>query len=146
MIHWSGYNWKRLSLNAVLLAPNQFKSLVIDTQMSCQLNCLVILIFYQTQKRATFEPGVPLWRSLPLVTTSDINVMFVVRYLKCSGAMCPSASFFSRGRHTSGAAQSTSLETASSSLMPQKAEGWTNCLIQKHFHLCSKRLPWNNKY
>ena len=43
MIHWSGYNWKRLRLSAVLLAPNRFKSLVIAAQMSLQLNCLVIV-------------------------------------------------------------------------------------------------------
>ena len=62
-----------------------------------------------------------------------------------SGAMCSSASFFPRCLFWWLSAQSSSLETASSSLKPQKPEAPTNCLIQKHFHLCSYRLRWNKQ-
>ena len=130
MIHWSGYNWKRLRLSAVLLARNRFKSLVIAAQMSLQLNCLVIV------PSELFEHVA--WSSLmPWKAWNHIkwNVCYI------TAAQCVRRHPFSRG----ACAQSSSLETASSSLKPQKPEAPTNCLIQKHFHLCSNRLRWNKQ-
>ena len=93
MIHWSGYNWKRLRLSAVLLAPNRFKSLVIAAQMSLQLNCLVIV------PSEIFEHVA--WSSLmPWKAWNHIkwNVCYI------TAAQCVRRHPFSRGAWSSGSA------------------------------------------